>query len=60
MIQVGNEQKIKLEKSGALNLFVIMDNDEAGKLAREKIEEAVTLQIFADMLFKFQLPESFQ
>ena len=34
-----DQQKIKLEKSGALNLFVIMDNDEAGKLAREKIEE---------------------
>ena len=36
---ISDQQKIKLEKSGALNVVVITDNDKAGIEAKEKIKK---------------------
>lgn len=34
-----DEQQVLLEKSGAFKVFLLMDNDEAGRIANEKIQK---------------------
>lgn len=48
---ITDSQLIKLESSGAMNLVVLMDNDEAGKKAREQIANK------CDRLFNIHFPE---
>ena len=48
---LSDEQIIILERSGALNLVLITDNDEAGTAAKNKIQEQ------CDRLFNIRVPD---
>ena len=51
---LSDEQLIILERSGALNLVLLMDNDEAGSVAKNKIKEQ------CGRLFNIRSPEILQ
>ena len=48
---ITDTQLVKLESSGAMSLVVLMDNDEAGKKAREQITSK------CERLFNIYFPE---